>query len=95
MNPVEDYKQPELYSQHKGANTAACVALLREAGFDAQADDFADRFKEFSSKTRTPAFDNPLSRARSERMPMLEVDGALRPVKGVYEDAVEFGLGFG
>ncbi|AZE56855.1 hypothetical protein C4K03_4717 [Pseudomonas synxantha] len=95
MNPLEDYKHPELYAQHKGANTAACVALLREAGFNVQADDFAARIKEFSSKTRTLTFDNPLSRARSERMPMLEVDGALRPVKGVYEDATKFGLGFG
>ncbi len=95
MNPVENRRQPELYSQHKEANTAACIALLREAGFEAQADDFADRFKEFSSKTRTPAFDNPLSRARSERMPMVEIDGELRRVNGIYEDAAKFGLGFG
>ncbi|WP_307987874.1 hypothetical protein [uncultured Pseudomonas sp.] len=95
MAPVEDESQPGLYAQHKQANTAACVALLREAGLDAQADQFADRFKEFSSKTRTPAFDNPLSRARSERMPMVEVGGELRPVKGVYEDAAKLKMGFG
>ncbi|QXH96733.1 hypothetical protein HU749_010180 [Pseudomonas ogarae] len=95
MNPVENHKQPELYAQHKEANTAACVALLREVGFDAQADDFAERFKEFSNKTRTPAFDNPLSRSRSERMPMVEIGGELRRVNGIYEDAAKFGLGFG
>lgn len=95
MNPVEHLKQPELYAQHKAANIAACAALLREAGFDAQANDFADRFKEFSSKTRTPAFDSPISRARSERMPIVEVGGVRRPVNGVYEDAAKFGLGFG
>lgn len=95
MNPVENRKQPELYAQHKDVNAAACVALLREAGFSEQADSFVDRFKVFSSKTRTPAFDNPLSRARSERMPMVEVGGQLRPVNGVYEDASRFGLGFG
>jgi hypothetical protein len=95
MKPVEDLKQPQLYAQHKDVNAAACIALLREAGFDAQADDFVGRFKEFSDKTRTPSFDNPLSRARSERMPMVTVDGTLRPVNGVYEDAAKFGLGFG
>lgn len=95
MSPIKDDKQPGLYAQHKAANAAACVALLREAGFDTQADEFADRCKEFSSKTRTPAFDNPLSRARSERMPMVEVDGELRPVKGVYEDAAKLRMGFG
>lgn len=95
MNPVEHHKQPELHSQHKAANVAACAALLREAGFDALANDFADRFKEFSSKTRTPAFDSPLSRARSERMPIVELGGARRPVNGVHEDAAKLGLGFG
>lgn len=95
MNPVEHHKQPDLYAQHKAANIAACTALLREVGFDAQANDFTDRFKEFSSKTRTPAFDSPLSRARSERMPMVDVDGSRRPVNGVYEDAAKLGLGFG
>lgn len=95
MSPVEDDKQPGLYAQHKVANSVACVALLREAGLDTQADQFADRFKEFSSKTRTPSFDNPLSRARSERMPMVELDGELRPVNGVYEDAAKFRMGFG
>jgi len=95
MNPVEHYKQPDLYAQHKETNVAACTALLREAGFDAQASDFTDRVKEFSSKTRTPAFDSSLSRARSERMPIVEVDGARHPVNGVYEDAAKFGLGFG
>ncbi|SFN54500.1 hypothetical protein SAMN03159304_00330 [Pseudomonas sp. NFACC24-1] len=95
MNPVENQGHPELYAKHKEANIAACVALLREAAFDVQADDFFDRFKEFSSKTRTPTFDSPLSRARSERMPMVELDGELRRVNGVYEDAAKFGLGFG
>lgn len=95
MNPVENDKQPELYAQQKETNTVACTALLREAGFEAQADDFIGRFKEFSAKTRTPTFDRPLSRARSERMPMLDVGGTLKPVNGVYEDAAKFGLGFG
>lgn len=95
MKPVENRQRPDLYAQHKDANVAACMALLREAGFADQADGFIDRFREFSTKTRTPSFDDPLSRARSERMPMVEVDGQLRPVKGIYEDASKFGLGFG
>ncbi len=95
MSPSEDDKQPGLYALHKEANMAACMALLGEAGFGTQADEFANRCKEFSRKTRTPAFDNPLSRARSERMPMVEVDGELRPVKGVYEDASKLKMGFG
>ncbi|MGI3086314.1 hypothetical protein [Yersinia pseudotuberculosis] len=74
INPVENQAKPELYSQHKQANADACAALLREVGLSSQADDFDARFKEFSGKTRTPGFDNPLSRARSERMPMVTTD---------------------
>lgn len=96
MNPVENQAKPELFSQHKQANADACCALLREAGLSAQADDFAARFKEFAGKTRTPGFDNPLSRARSERMPMVATEeGGARAVNGVYEDAAKYGLGFG
>ncbi|WP_241511378.1 hypothetical protein [Pseudomonas jessenii] len=95
MNPVEDDKQPELYARNKASNTNACIAWLREAGLETQADDFSSRFKEFSIKTRTQIFDTPLSRARSERMPMVLINGTLQPVNGVYEDAAKFGLGFG
>lgn len=95
MNPAEDRQHPERYALHREANANACVALLSEAGLQAQADEFMDRINEFSSKTRTPCFDNPLSRARSERMPMLNVNGGLQPVNGVYEDAATLGLGFG
>lgn len=96
MNPVENQAKPELYSQHKQANADACAALLREVGLSLQADDFEARFKEFSGKTRTPGFDNPLSRARSERMPMVATDeDGERAVNGIYEDAAKYGLGFG
>lgn len=95
MHPQEDPQQPQLYSQHKAHNTAACIALLREAGFDVQADRFVAQFNEFSVKTHAPAFDDPVTRARSERMPMVVMEGKLRPVAGLYEDGGKFGLGFG
>lgn len=95
MNPVDDPRKPELYTKRKEANAEVCMALLRDAGFTDQADTFIGRFKEFSTKTRTPCFDNPLSRARSERMPMVQVGGQLQLVNGKYEDASKFGLGFG
>lgn len=72
MNPVENQAKPERYSQHKQAMPT--LALLREVGLSLQADDFGARFKEFSGKNRTPGFDNPLSRARSERIPMVATD---------------------
>ncbi|WP_160107471.1 hypothetical protein [Pseudomonas izuensis] len=66
MNPQEDDRQPQMYALHKHSNIAAFTALLKEAGLDEQADAFMQRVKEFSSRTRTPAFDNPISRARSQ-----------------------------
>ncbi|MCS2160446.1 hypothetical protein MUU47_04760 [Scandinavium sp. H11S7] len=48
-------------------------------------------FSEFRQNTRSALFDNPTTRARSERMPVL--NGV--PVKGVYSDAATHGLGFG
>lgn len=50
-----------------------------------------DSFSQFRRKTRSSLFDDPITRARSERMPML--NGS--PVKGVYSDAAMHGLGFG
>lgn len=53
-------------------------------------------FKEFSQKTRTKLFDDELTRARSERMPMIkDENGVLKAVDGVFEDAAKYGLGFG
>lgn len=51
----------------------------------------ASKFYEFSRKTRTPLFDDPITRARSERMPM--ING--QPICGIYSNAAEHGLGFG
>lgn len=48
-------------------------------------------FEEFRGKTRSSLFDDPITRARSERMPLL--NGI--PVKGIYSDAASHGLGFG
>ncbi|ABX51817.1 conserved hypothetical protein (plasmid) [Shewanella baltica OS195] len=57
---------------------------------------FSHLFSEFSAKTRTKTFDDPLTRARSERMPMVENDrGGYEVVNGEYEDANTYGLGFG
>ncbi len=96
MNPIEDQRKPELFTQHKQGNAEACTALLREVGLSRQANEFADRFKAFSIKTRTAGFDNPLSRARSERMPIVTTEeGITRTVNGLYEDAAKYGLGFG
>ena len=53
-------------------------------------------FKEFSQKTRTKVFDDSLTRARSERMPMIRDEK--RRIKSCgwkYEDAAKYGLGFG
>jgi len=48
-------------------------------------------FTDFNNKTRSSLFDNPVTRARSERMPLL--NGS--PINGVYSDAASHGLGFG
>ncbi|RAW96809.1 MULTISPECIES: hypothetical protein [unclassified Photorhabdus] len=51
-----------------------------------------NRFQEFRDKTRSILFDDPISRARSERMP-LGNDG--NPIRGKYSDASDLGMGFG
>lgn len=75
-------------------NRQAIQNLIIGAGLASSAsaaDVFDTRFQEFRDKTRSTLFDDSVTRARSERMPL--IDGA--PIRGEYSDAAEHGLGFG
>jgi len=74
-------------------NIAAVTALLSSAGClsDVHAERLMQRFEEFKVKTRSPQFDDAITRARSERMPLHNN----KPIEGIYSDASIHGLGFG
>ncbi|WP_215781988.1 hypothetical protein [Paludibacterium sp. B53371] len=93
MNPVDIPSASQEYAVHMAENRKACQMLLSESGMACT--DFSDRFRQFAAMTRTPLFDLQISRARSERMPLIQDGESLYPVKGVYEDAARYGLGFG
>ena len=87
LNPPEgnDHKD---FSKNQRKNSDALSSILGK--------DVFPLFKEFSQKTRTKVFDDSLTRARSERMPMIrDENGVLKAVDGKYEDAAKYGLGFG
>lgn len=70
----------------------ALGTLYHAAGVGLSAEAIKDRFDLFMTKTRPLTFDDPITRARSERVPL--IDG--KPMKaGVYSDATNYGLGFG
>ncbi|KWN63601.1 hypothetical protein [Burkholderia ubonensis] len=71
-------------------NTAALREMLKPLGNDAT-EQLADRYMEFTQRTRTTNFDDSVSRMRSERVPL--IDGM--PVSGTYTSAAQHGLGFG
>jgi hypothetical protein len=71
-------------------NAAAIREMLKPLGNGA-AEQFADRYAEFTQRTRTKNFDDAVSRMRSERVPL--IDG--EPVNGIYTSAAQHGLGFG
>ncbi|WP_330984100.1 MULTISPECIES: hypothetical protein [Enterobacterales] len=52
------------------------------------------RFDEFKQKTRSALFDSSISRARSERMPLMNKE-TNKKFDGVYTNAASHGLGFG
>ncbi|AQS37620.1 hypothetical protein Sps_02466 [Shewanella psychrophila] len=91
-DPIENKaKNAADFSANRDKNIKALNSVLRGV-----CSDVAPLYKEFTQKTRTKAFDDPLTRARSERMPMVEDEkGQLKPVEGKYEDAAKYGLGFG
>ncbi|AKM45411.1 hypothetical protein NL30_36875 [Burkholderia contaminans] len=71
-------------------NVEAIREMLKPLGNGA-AQQFADRYAEFTLRTRTTNFDDAVSRMRSERVPL--IDGM--PVTGIYTSAAQHGLGFG
>lgn len=71
-------------------NAEAVRNMLTPLANDA-ADQFANRYTEFTQRTRTTNFDDAVSRMRSERVPL--VDNT--PVNGAYTPAAQHGLGFG
>ncbi|KVN20671.1 MULTISPECIES: hypothetical protein [unclassified Burkholderia] len=74
------------------ANKDAVNALLASAGLsESNHDLLTPRFAEFKRKTRSLIFDDMITRARSERMPLVQG----MPVSGIYENAGDYGLGFG
>ncbi|QNQ55464.1 hypothetical protein [Serratia liquefaciens] len=80
----------QLLSSGHAVNTASLQRLFSASDLG-NSGKVGESFSQFSSKTRSPLFDDPVTRARSERMPLL--NGS--PVKGVYSDAATHGLGFG
>lgn len=74
----------------RALNEAVLKEVLKPLG-EHVADDFAARFDEFMASTLTNRFDDPVSRMRSERLPLL--DGVSVAVK--YEPAELHKLGFG
>lgn len=87
LNPPEgnDHKD---FTKNQIKNSEALSSILGK--------DVFPLFKEFSQKTRTKVFDDALTRARSERMPMIkDENGVLKAVDGKYEDAAKYCLGFG
>lgn len=82
----------------RAANQQAILKLISKAGLGGTGSDTTmeqvldSRFQEFRVKTRSILFDDPISRARSERMPLGD-DG--NPIRGKYSDASDFGMGFG
>ncbi|WP_086775871.1 hypothetical protein [Vibrio coralliirubri] len=87
LNPPEGNAHKD-FSKNQKKNSDALSSILGK--------DVFPLFKEFSQKTRTKVFDDSLTRARSERMPMIrDENGVLKAVDGKYEDAAKYGLGFG
>lgn len=80
----------QLLSSGNQMNRESVQRLLEASGLN-EASDSNHWFEEFRGKTRSSLFDDPVTRARSERMPLL--NGS--PVKGIYSDAASPGLGFG
>ncbi|AZC38218.1 hypothetical protein C4K37_3833 [Pseudomonas chlororaphis subsp. piscium] len=79
-------------SEHLESNKQAVNELLHAAGLSEKENSILwARFSEFKEKTRSVLFDDPVTRARSERMPLLNG----QPVAGIYSDASVHGLGFG
>ncbi|KWZ46931.1 hypothetical protein [Burkholderia sp. MSMB1588] len=71
-------------------NVEAIRKMLQPLG-NGVAEQFADRYAQFTQRTRTTNFDDAVSRMRSERVPL--IDG--EPVNGIYTSAAQHGLGFG
>lgn len=80
----------QLLSPGLEGNSEAVQGLLEASGLN-DAHKSKAWFDDFRGKTRSSLFDDPVTRARSERMPLL--NGT--PVKGIYSDAATHGLGFG
>lgn len=77
-------------SDDRALNEAVLKDVLKPLGAHV-ADDFGARYDEFMAVTLTERFNDPVSRMRSERLPL--VDGASIAVK--YESAEVHNLGFG
>ncbi|QLL16700.1 hypothetical protein H0I86_31625 [Pseudomonas chlororaphis subsp. aurantiaca] len=71
-------------------NAEAIGKMLTPLASDA-AEQFANRYREFTQRTRTTNFDDAVSRMRSERVPLIDNE----PVSGIYTSAAQHGLGFG
>lgn len=80
----------QLLSSENPVNIASLQRLFYDSELN-NSEKIKDTFSQFRSKTRSSLFDDPITRARSERMPLL--NGV--PIKGVYSDAATHGLGFG
>ncbi|WP_454878556.1 hypothetical protein [Serratia inhibens] len=80
----------QLLSINAQVNFFALRVLYSKAGVSVPTSR-GHKFDIFKSKTRSSLFDDPITRARSERMPL--VDG--QPINGIYSNAAEHGLGFG
>ncbi|MFP2431142.1 hypothetical protein [Enterobacter ludwigii] len=80
----------QLLSSGHAVNFDALQRLFDKSGLD-NSEQIRRSFYQFQSKTRSALFDDPITRARSERMPLL--NGS--PVNGVYSNAATHGLGFG
>lgn len=88
-------------SQQKAKNTQVITDLLSSAdvfpkkiGTENHVAYLTSRFDEFRQKTRSSLFDSSISRARSERMPLINKE-LNKKIDGVYTNAASHGLGFG